>query len=406
MKFVKSMRGIFVIALLILWAGYAVLNMIDRAAYVRLGFNEGWDIESKLDGAAGAANAGVFLQGGLQNANAYIDDSLNRQTSNELTIVRGDNGQLSYSSYYPFETYSFEAQADSLRQIQAYMQEQGGSFLYLSGMDAYVEGSSSYGAFPVANLNPRADAFLYYLNGFGVDYLDARAVLEDSALPPSEYRYKTETKWTVQASFEAYLAMVEELKQQGSGIAPDAARGQFEQASYPKSFVGHIGKRVGIPSVEYEDFTLITPAYQTDFTVESITAEGTLHKTEQGDFSTVILDTEWMEKQNPYERDMYSTYLTGEYPLRVIHNNLAADGEKVLFIGDSSMLPVASFLAPSVGELHLLWLYTVPNGYDNLIEYCEENGIDSVIVGMAPGSLGNVGFGFLDGIDSVASGAS
>ena len=109
-----------------------------------------------------------------------------------------------------------------------------------------------------------------------------------------------------------------------------------------------------------------------------------------------------MEQSDPYANNPYNVYLTSLYSYRRIRNETNPNRPKLLIIGDTYMLPVASFLATAAGEVHLLWPYGVPDmdeDVENLLDYIEKYDFDHVIISMSPGSMYEGGFNFLGGID-------
>lgn len=399
MRFAKICRVIAAVLLIAVWLGYAALNLADRLPYLQRGFRDGWDAASRINGLMAAANGGVLFQTQMQDANALFERRMDQRTSNRFLLVRAENGQYMYSNFYTYESYDFRQRALQLREAQNAAEAQGATFLFLGVPDLYIEDARNYGSFPVANLNARLDAFLYALGGSGVNFLDARTLLMDSPLPPSAYRYRTEPHWTTEASFEVYLGLVEWMKSQDVAIDPRGHytdRANYRQTVYPDAFVGDLGKRVGVPHVSAEDFTLITPGFTTDLSLEYPQSDALPDA--RGDFTAVLLDDYWLNHEDPYIRNPYQTYLTADYPDRVIHNHLNANGPRILIIGDSSLLPVATFLSTAASEVHLLWPYSLPDA-EHLVAYLQVNPYDSVLVGLSPGTLDGSGFNFLAGIE-------
>lgn len=401
MNMPKITRKIFAVILIAAWASYALLNFFERAPYLSAKFQRGWSIASKLQEIVNTANGTVLYHETLQDAYGRLTNLLGKQTSNNFTVVKGDNQELSYTNFYRYETYShYDAPALQMRELNTAAKKQGATLLYLNCLDLYNDGNDVYGKFPVSNFNSRADAFLYDLHGYGVDYLDAREVLAKSKLTEQEYRYKTEPHWTVQAAFEVYLGLLEKLNKQGGKInknAQFAKKDSFLQTVYPQGYVGKIGKSTGVTFSGYDDFTLIVPRFATDLTISYL--ERDKKPSKRGNFSEVLLEKRFIDAENIYERDMYSAYLSEGYPYRKIQNNLNPTGPKILVIGDSYMLPVTTFLATAASEVYMLWPYGLPESKASMIEYIEDNEFDHIIVGMSPMSLYTNGFNFLKGIE-------
>ena len=405
MEKVKLPQKIFAVALIIAWLGYAVFNVSQQAPTLSAGYQRGWDFDSSIDNIKQTADGSFAAAGVFQNINGYkslLTGSEMIPVGSDLSIIRGKDGYLYYSNNFPYETYDYGLQALQLREMQTAAQKRGGSMIFVNCPDLFIEGMAE-SELPISNWNARSNALLYALSGYGVASMDARQVLTQSELDPSLYRYKTEPHWTTQASFEVYLALLEWMSRNGGAFEENdffVDRGNYIQTTYEDAFSGQLGQLVGIPYAGYEDFTLIEPDFDTSFTM-SYEKTSMLEQT-QGDFASVLLEQRWIDTENPYKRNMYNVYLTSVYSLRVISNELNQNGPKVLVIGDSHMLPVASLLATAASELCLLWSYGVPDtneGAENMLDFIEANDFDYIIVGMNPGSMYEGGFNFLAGIE-------
>ncbi|MDL2318319.1 hypothetical protein LJC74_04430 [Eubacteriales bacterium OttesenSCG-928-A19] len=401
MKLSKNIQRVFASLLLVAWCLFAILNGVFSAPHIGSAYKRMWGgTAEKLAASVEAANGQIVFQDALQDAAGSIRSVLNKQLINGFSLVQGADGQLSYTNFYPYALLDYDEPAQKVQQLSLAAERQGASFLYLNCIDLYDEEHNVFGDLPANNFNPRSNAFLYALRGYSVDTLDARALLKASSLDRSQYLYKTEPHWTVQACFEVFRTLVETLQKQGSQIDPE---GFFTDSTnylhtlYPQSYLGKMGKMAGATYSGYDDFTLIEPNFRTDFTISYSLVDN--RDDVRGDFSDTILDAHWMESDNPYENDMYCSYLSENYAYRKITNNLLAEGPRILVVGDSYMLPVTAFLATSASEIVLLSPYSLPEGITNLVEYLDTNAFDHVIVGLNPGTLHENGWNFLTGIE-------
>lgn len=409
MKLSKITGRLLAIALVAAWGIYALLNLFSSRPYLVSAYRRTQgSVAAKLSASAEAANGKILWQRNLQDVVGAMRVALDQRAINNFALVRGEDGQLLYTNFYPYETYAhFDAYAQKMQLLSTFAQNHGASFLYVNCIALYDEETSNFANWPVNNLNARSDAFLYYLSGYDVDYLDARTVLRQSPLTKEEYRYKTEPHWTTRASFEVFAALVEALQAQGSRINPDGYLtygASYNETLYPQSYLGKLGKMAGATYAGYDDFVLITPAFETDFTISYSRTDDT--DDIRGDFAGTILDDHWISSADAYENDMYCLYLSEVYSYRKITNHLNEEGPRILVLGDSYMLPVAAFLATAASEIHLLSPYDLPNDTASMLDYLEENTFDHVIVGMNPGTLYNTGWNFLANIDPQRVAAS
>lgn len=402
MKLSQATRKLLAAVLIVAWVAYAGINLFASSPYLASAYlRTPGSLAAKLGASAEAANGKIVWQSRMQDAVGDMRRLLDQQAIDDFTLVKGQDGQLIYSNFYPYEAYAgLDAYAQRMQVLSDFAQAQDASFLFLNCIALYNEETDAFGGWPVNNLNPRSDAFLYHLSGYEVAYLDARAVLRQSSLEASQYRYRTEPHWTTQACYEVFIALVGQLKAQGSGIDPDGFytdRANYSRTLYAQSYLGKLGKIAGATYAGYDDFVLIEPTFATDFTISYSRVDD--EDDVRGDFSGTILDAHWMSDADPYENDLYCLYLSEVYSYRKITNHRNTEGPKMLVVGDSYMLPVTAFLATAASEIHLLSPYDLPADTPSLLAYIEENDIDHVVVGLNPGALYNTGWNFLTGIE-------
>lgn len=399
MKVFKISKRIWALLLVVVWLVYAAVNFAYNVPSLVSAFNRNWGLDNKLAGMIDAADGRIFYQDPLQNAGGSLRKMLGQETINGYRMVRGDDGRILYANFYPYEFHDYDEAAQRMQQLSLAAEAGGTSFLYLNCADAYDENSRAFDDLFVNDLNPRSDALIYALQGYGVDYLDARAVLGQSSLAADEKWYKTEPHVTIQGCFEIYDALVDKLNEEGGTIDPSGFytnRKVFDSTVYENRYLGKMGRMAGGTYSGFDDFTLIEPAFDTDFTISYHRTDN--KKPAQGDFSETLLDKHWLAGESPYENAMYSAYLNDVYTFRKIENNKNPQGAKVLMVADPSMLPVTAFLSTAVGEIHVLSPYSLPYGSDSLISYLADNDFDHVVIGLGPETLYGNGFAFLDGI--------
>lgn len=392
-SFSSRLCRISTVVVAMLLAVYVLANLLFQVPFSQYAVDGAWNFASVLDRVKSVVNGRVLGQEVYMDTYASLEKHMNKQESGGFQVVRGENDELIYTDFFPFDTYEYYQYAMAMKQLDDITEED--AFLFINGIDLYNGPEDNYGIIPVANLQRRTDALNYYLQGYGVNYLDSRDFLFGVGAE-GNVRFKTDVHWTIDASFDVFSGILSRLKSDhGLDLDPSGFYGNkdnYMQIKYPRRFAGNLGQRTGIPFSGYDDFTLYTPAFPTDFTMT--TSHFGRTKTEQGSFDAVFIDKQLLEANSVYERRMYEAYMGGQAPLRVIANHNKPDGVKVLLIGDTYMVPIASFMATVAGELHFLWTYENPF-VEDLEAYIKTGKFDAVLIGMSSLSIRDDSFKYL-----------
>lgn len=240
-----------------------------------------------------------------------------------------------------------EKQADKIaakvKRLQVVSEENGANFLYLAApIKAY------YGGMP-ANVEDYSkanhDTLVQGLKAQDIPCLDFSTMLHDGSY------YRTDHHWTAATGLQATGAICETLKT-NYGFTYDVTRtdlSAFEIKTYPSWFLGSYGKKTGTFFAKgADDFQLITPKFETDFT-EQQPFKKLVHK---GSFAETLIYTENLEKDY-YGISNYAAYSGGDFRLQIMKNNLLKEGKKVVLVRDSFACVVSPFLALQTSELHI-----------------------------------------------------
>ena len=392
-----KLKNIIAILLMVLIVCYSAVNLIMNWSYFEYAIDSGWDFESRTKQLDTVANGQGVGHDWVMDQYSEVQNLLEKKVSNGFQVLRDSDGELNYINFFPYETYDFQHYGERLHEVAEVTEENGGKFLFISAANLSQGMLDSQSEFPVADFKARTDALFYYLQGYGVSYLDSRLVLKKSGIDESLLRYKTDSRWTVEASFEVLKGTLQKIREafdleldpQGTYLEDES----FERTVYSNSFSGEFARLAGIPFAGKEDFTLYTPTFQTDFTVT--TSHFNQEVTAHGSFEEVLVANEILTEENPYYRNMFYAYLGGQAPRRVITNNINPESPKILLIGDEYAAPYAALMAPLAGELHYIWPYDNPS-VDDLEAYIEENDFDYVFMVLAPTSMTPTGFHILD----------
>ena len=134
-----------------------------------------------------------------------------------------------------------------------------------------------------------------------------------------------------------------------------------------------MGRRVGKIYGGTDDFTLITPKFDTDYTLIQI--EGESRKETRGSFEEAILEKKYIDDPD-IRTNRYAVYHGDYQELRFLNHN-AENDKKILIIKDSFGIPIYSFLSLGIQEVRAIdmRLFT-----QDVAEYAAEYDPDLVVL--------------------------
>ncbi len=199
-----------------------------------------------------------------------------------------------------------------------------------------------------SNLNN--DIFIEKITERGIKSFDLRPLMRESGLSQNELFFNTDHHWTIPAAFYATGRLEEYLNETfGFGIDEkyrDPANYTF--TTYEKSYIGSMGRRVGRVYGGVDDFTLVTPDFETNITLSETDYGATT--VYEGSFEDSVLKLEEYIEPKELTTNRYAVY-HGDNTVLVFKNNLVDNGKKILMIKDSFGIPVYSFLSLGVSEV-------------------------------------------------------
>ena len=255
-----------------------------------------------------------------------------------------------------------------------WVENQGVPFLYLQtphkvpfDMETLPNGEENFFA-------SNGDAMLSALQEKGLDTYD----LKDEIHGYGKF-FKTDHHWLPQTGLEAAKLVLEKINELynldlDSGILdPD----NFEYSTYEKCFLGSQGKKVGKYYAGIDDFTVITPDFETSF-YRSVPIMGI---EENGSFEDCFSDYSLLENTDIYTASPYVFY-TSDYSLEICKNLSCKNGAKILILRDSFGCVLTPFMSLGIEELHVV---DTRQYKESLYDYIEQNDFDLVIFESNPG---------------------
>ena len=147
----------------------------------------------------------------------------------------------------------------------------------------------------------------------------------------------------------------------------------YDFKNYEDFFQGSMGRRVGISYGGIDDFTLITPKFNTNLTVYQSDMVNQVTRT--GSFTESVLNMENIDEGSNPSTNRYAVY-PGDYAELIFTNNIE-ENNSILMIKDSFALPVYSFLAPTVEKINAIDMRYFTK---NVLEYASEVKPEIVII--------------------------
>ncbi len=223
--------------------------------------------------------------------------------------------------------------------------------------------------------NENADRFLKGLDAAGIDYLDLRKNYWSKGLDQNQLFFNTDHHWTINGAFNSYQEIAETLNRDyGFHIGEKYTDlDQYNQEVFKDYYIGSMGRRVGESYGGTDDFTLITPKFDTDYTLYE--RDYGAEKVYEGSFRDAVLTGSYLAEGTPPETNRYAAYHGDNAELQFINHNVR--GGKILMIKDSFGLPVYSFLSTGVHEVRAL---DVRLFQESVAEYAAEYRPDVVII--------------------------
>lgn len=323
--------------------------------------------------------ADVEYKNSYININGLFARLTGRNTYNE--VARLNNGMLTYIS---IPERDMDAYADGLIELDGFLADNGIEYVYVQCPNKsdindtlLPVGVENYG-------NKNANILVDNLNRAGVDVIDLRPDIAGTVELVEKYFYNTDHHWNADASFYAYVKIVNMLKQKFPNAEFDESallESSWERTVYEDWFLGSHGKRVGEYYAGVDDFIIYTPNFETNMSLYIPKHR----KFYSGDFEKTLIREAYLDEPNYFEETPYCTYLGGDYPL-VHHVNYNAKNDiKVLIFKDSFTLATQSFLSTQVREIDVI----DPRYYTDstLAEYVAASSPDIVITMINPSSF-------------------
>lgn len=311
----------------------------EMLSSLKTGDPDSW--EKRVNESLDKGHVFINLFGALQKAmgKRYVDDP-----AGGYPVAKLSTGQLTFASLK--NPVDQTATARNLISFGEKLDRLGIPFLTVvaptklsNPIAAMPTGAPDYG-------NSFGDKLLPLLYG-RVDALDLRPAFV-AADPDNSFFFKTDHHWRAEGALFACGTLMRYLNAQyGFEVNEEALDpSSYTVTIYQDLFLGSQGKRVGIYYAGTDDFTVLTPKFETSF---SYTYSG-LAEPRVGPFEKSLCFENRLTKDY-FSANPYVYYSGGDWGRSEFVNLLNPDGPTVVLIRDSYSCALAPFLSIQLGRL-------------------------------------------------------
>ena len=315
----------------------------------------------------------IEVYGGTQrliNKKFILDDDIGY-------ILKDEEGNL----HFPVYNYDTKINANKVVEIKKYFDEINIPFSFVLVMPKDDDNRTEFkkGMEIYINSTKNSNNFMSVLQDNQINYLDLRKSAVDTKLNIVDSFFKTDHHWKTETAFWAFNELVNYINVT-YGINLDENNFYTDLTNYKinvlkNSFLGSLGKRMGKLYSGVDDYTIITPNFDTKLKLYS-----GFNKTfvAEGSFEDVIIDKKLSDPKATIKTNRYATYFGKDDDFTTIINENATSDFKVLIIKDSFALPAAAFLSLTCNELSIVDFRAVNN--QSVKEFINNNEFDLILM--------------------------
>lgn len=325
------------------------------------------------------------------NLNGAYQKMMGARTINERYLL--DNGHLTYV----IGEYDMEGIAQNTIEFRDALNDRNIPMVYVNTPFKINQRDKQLPANVNDYSNENANSFLDYLRKEDVTVLDLRENIARSNLNHYDMFYKTDHHWKAEAGLWAAGEITKFLSTLDDDFAVESSLldpSNYGYEVHDNIFLGSAGKRVGEIYAGMDDFTVITPVFETDLSFSRDNGEVVC----EGCFSDVFIDRDVLYSNNRLTSNTYSTYLGRSFSqIRILNQKTTSiSPKKILLIRDSFSDVLIPFISLGYAQVDALDLRSFTG---NLMDYIDECSPDIVLVVYNPGAYENnnlVMFDFLE----------
>lgn len=312
----------------------------------------------------------ISLNGGFQRiiCRTFVEDS-----DKGADVIKIDGKYL--ARLQTDDISGYVSKANDLTELNSFLSSRGIPLVF-----THVPYKIEYADIPIEN---RARDNYRYLNDTlienGVTVIDMKNELDKTGGDFFEMYYRTDHHWKAETGLwcadmlAGYFRDNYGFEYNEKVLSPDS----FNFQTLDDYFLGSHGRRVGPLYAGTDDFTFITPSFETSLETDTLYSDG-VWQNRTGSFEQVMLWKENIDSIDYFNKSPYATYLNGDYPIMIFKNNMADNDRKILIVKHSYANVTMPYLALLYKEITAVDLRRRGRP-ENLYEFIEENEPDLVL---------------------------
>ena len=313
-------------------------------------------VEGAISGLETGINENIYARTSYINLFGLTSKVLNKHYIIDPhptnSVVKDNNGQLQFICF-EVDTKPY---VDEITEVKNVLDEMNIPLVYVQTPLKTIEGYTKMpdGIMDYANSN--TDQFMNLLSNEGINTIDLRKNIKEKSMDLGSLFYTTDHHWKTQTAFWAVGEVVDYLKENvGIDLDPNdfyTNKENYSLINYEKSFLGSQGRRVGKYYGGVDDYTLMLPKYETNYTATIYKTNG--FTTHEGSFEEAIVEYNVLKNPDELFTNRYAAYFGADFPEVIVENHLADNDKKILILKDSFGLPFSAFLSTMVSETRLI----------------------------------------------------
>lgn len=278
-------------------------------------------------------------------------DFLNQ--ANYLNVHRFSNTENKQRLMYEVveKTVDLPQATENVAQFHSHLKKQEIPFLYVQLPNKLSAHNTALPKGCIDHPNKDASDFLQYLNQKEVPNFDYRREMIEENINSLDCFLNSDHHWKPSLAFRATKSIFQELNT-GLGFDFDLTKfdfNQYEIEHYPSICLGTYGGITGLLYSGLDDFELILPKYETNYTW-SCKEKGFEKKGTAKEALILPVHLNW----SYFNHIPYAAYSLMSFGHTKIENHLAEKPRKIFVLNDSFCYPIAHFMAPHCSELHFM----------------------------------------------------